>query len=89
MGVTDMTATSEFPAPPRIPISGANSTDIARVHEQIETIFDLALSAVQARIALVRENVPITHVENFHDLDEEFKDLRALYLQRLRTMDRD
>lgn len=78
----------EFTPAPRMPVATCDERDIARVYTNVENIFDLALSAVQGRIGMIRERVPITHVQSFFDLDEEFAQLKYRYLSRLLEMDR-
>ena len=78
-----------LPNPPRrIPITGANSQDIAETDVYLENMGAFFLSCVKTRTDHVRENVPITHVESFHDLEQDFRNWLHEYRQRLRAMDR-
>ncbi len=49
-----------FPNKPhRIPISGATPADVAFVRGEIDLLFNLFISAVQARVENLAENLPI------------------------------
>ena len=80
----------DFPAKPhRIPISGAEVADIAKVVNSVDLIFNLALGALQGQLENLRENLPITSLNNFDDIYAQLRDLRSETLGRLEQIEGD
>ena len=75
------------PKPHRISISGANALDIALVANSVDLIFNLAISALQGQLENLRENLPISSVNNFKDIYAQLRDLRSEVLGRLEQIE--
>jgi hypothetical protein len=79
----------DFPEVKRIPISGATASDIDRVSYSVDLIFNLAISALQGQLENLRENLPMSSLNNFDDLYRFMHDLRSDTLGRLERLAED
>jgi hypothetical protein len=80
----------DFPAKPhRIPAAGATPSDIAFTADRVDLIFNLALGALQGQLENLRENLPISSLNNFNDIYGSLRDLRNETLGRLEKIEGD
>src|SRR5216117_1292590 len=69
--------------PRHIPIRGASTSDIAITANSVDLIFNLAISALQGQLENLRENLPVSNLNNFKDIYNTMCDLRSETLGRL------
>src|SRR5258708_16878319 len=74
------------PHPHRIPISGAKPTDIVMTANSVDLIFSMMISALQGHLENLRENLPVSSLNNFKDIYNQLCDLRSETLGRLEEL---
>lgn len=72
----------DFPAKPhRIPIAGASPSDVEKVHNSVDLIFAMALSALMGQLGNLAENLPFKL--ECDDVYDVIRDARSDILGRL------